>query len=330
MFEVCNQDCSITLNYLKLRTAKLLADEITKDGIINPDEKKIYQNFLRSLKLPLGVTNLIRSEIQLQSTDKSAGHLNEAKLFSKLKIIFAATLDDKVSKQLCYNIAQIISCDIDKSTTFINSIFEKQFNHKIATYNSAKILNTDNLESKKDTSKNTQSLDFSFEANAIICSLISYKSNDFEYLNIDQAKIDYLGLLKNESKTYPCFEESNLPDLETFCEVSPKKGLIYVVISSFSADSRFKCNEIVDESCTVKLPNIIGSLLSEMPIETIIKNQNQLLLSHEEEAEVSEVKLSFHIGDHHILDCALDDFDKKIHERIIGEIYFHKSMSILK
>lgn len=327
MFEHCRLDCSKTLNYLKIRTAKLLADEITKDGIINPYEKEIFQKLLRSLELPFDTLSLIRSEIKLQPNDKSAGNLNEARFFSKLKIILGAILNENMIEQLCYKLAKLISHDPNETNKLIEAIFKNEVSHKASTSDYAQELVTNEWSTQDTKAKLSE---YVFEANSITCHLTSYKSTDFENLNISQAKIDWLALLEDESVTYPCLEESSLPNLTKVCEVAPEEEMVHVIINSFSQDNQFKCNDKVDESCIVKLPDVLGFLLQEVPIENFSKNDDQLLVSCETNLEIKDIQLRFHFGSHHILDCHLNDLDKKIHERIIGEIYFHRSMSILQ
>ena len=103
-------NCEITIDYIKCLAVKTFADEITKDGVIDLDEKQKLFKLVNALKIPQNVVRTILSESRLCSINNiRSGRFDETAYFKKLKLLLASSMQDSDIKSFCFDLSAIIN-----------------------------------------------------------------------------------------------------------------------------------------------------------------------------------------------------------------------------
>lgn len=103
-------ECKVTTDYIKCLIVKLFADEISKDGVIDLDEKQKLFRLINALEIPIGVVRTILAESRLESINNiRPGRFDEAAYYNKLKLLLSASMEDLAIKSLCLEISKIIN-----------------------------------------------------------------------------------------------------------------------------------------------------------------------------------------------------------------------------
>lgn len=103
-------NCKVTADYIKCLIVKLFADEISKDGVIDLDEKQKLFKLINALDIPQNLVRTILAESRLESINNiRPGRFDEAAYYNKIKLLLSASMQDLEIKSLCLEISKIIN-----------------------------------------------------------------------------------------------------------------------------------------------------------------------------------------------------------------------------